>query len=316
MSRTAILAVDIGGSKFMTGLIRPDGTIIHKKREEWARGYTKPNIRRQLADAIGRTLSARPDVEISACGMTIPGLADPVKGIWLSTEFMGIRNYAIAEDLGGEFNIPFFIENDGRACVLAERYFGAGRQCDHFLYITVSNGVGGGLFLNGSLHSGAFGHAGEVGQIVVVEEGRLSDDGTAGTLEMYAATAGLVQNYLEAGGSRYGEGETLDGEEIAMRARSGDPAALEAFRLEGYYLGKTVAALHNVLDLERVIVGGGISLAFDLFQSSLIDTVYRQTFKRSYASPEILPTPLGYDGALLGAASLVVHARSGRPERV
>jgi glucokinase len=302
----AILAVDIGGSKYMTGLIRPDGTIIAQERRTWT-AYTQPLIRAQLMQAISDMLLAHSDVEIAGGGATIPGLADPESGIWRSTEFMGIKDYAIATDFEREFSIPFFIENDGRACVLAERYFGAGQGCDNFLYITVSNGVGGGLFLNGRLHAGAFGNAGEIGQVVVVENGRLSDDGTAGTLEMYAATAGLVQNYIEAGGDRSEPGAGLNGKHIAALARAGYAPATEAFRLEGYYLGKAIAAVHNVLDLEKVILGGGLSLAFDLFKPSLVETVRTQTYKRTYESPEIAVTPLGYTGALFGAAALVLN---------
>ena len=303
--KEAILAVDIGGSKYMTGLILPDGTLLDKKRYVWT-DYTQPLIREQLIGAIRKLLEAHPDLHIIVGGITIPGLADPESGVWISTEFMGIKNYPIAKDLNAMFDLPFFIENDGRACVLAERYFGAGQDCDDFLYITVSNGIGGGLFLNGKLHRGTTGSAGEIGQCVVVENGRMSGDGTAGTLEMYAAAAGLVQNYLEAGGRRRIDGKEPDGASIAALAAEGDPAALETFRLEGYYLGKAIATLHNVLDLKKVILGGGLSLAFDLYKDTLLETVYTQTYKRPYPSPEILATPLGYEGALYGAAALVM----------
>ena len=306
--KEAILAVDIGGSKYMTGLIQPDGTLLAKERKTWTE-YTQPLIRGQLLEAISDMLGAHPDVRVIGGGVTIPGLADPQSGVWVSTEFMGIKDYPIARDLEEVFGLPFYIENDGRACVLAERYFGAGRDCDDYLYITVSNGIGGGLFLNGKLHRGAAGNAGEIGQCVVVENGRMSGDGTAGTLEMYAAAAGLAQNYLEAGGRRRIDGKEPDGASIAALAAEGDPAALETFRLEGYYLGKAIATLHNVLDLKKVILGGGLSLAFDLYRDTLLETVYAQTYKRPYPSPEVLATPLGYEGALYGAAALVLNRK-------
>jgi predicted NBD/HSP70 family sugar kinase len=305
MMKKTFLAVDLGGSKYMTGLVSSDGEVLYSKRFLWER-YSQEDIRRQIMESIEETLSVNPGIKVEAAGVTIPGLADPEKGLWLSPEFMGVRNYPVAAEIHGVFGFPVFIENDGRACVLAERCFGAGKDCDDFLYITVSNGVGGGLFLNGNLYSGAYGNAGEIGQCVVVENGRMSPDGTAGTLEMYAAAAGLVQNYILAGGSAAIDGAPADGKSIAALAAKGDPAALCAFRSEGYYLGKAIATANNLLDIKKVIIGGGISLAFDYFKDSLIQTVKEQTYKRNYPTPEILPTPLGYEGALLGAAAVAL----------
>ena len=299
------LAVDIGGSKYIVGLIDEGGRILAQKSYRW-NAYTLNDIDRQIKNAIRDLLSAWPDLQITAAGATIPGLADPHKGIWLSTEFMGIKNYAIARELENTFNIPFYIDNDGKACVLAERHFGAGRDCEDFLYMTVSNGIGGGLFLNGRLYRGAFGNAGEIGQFVVEEQGRLSDDGTAGTLEMYAAAAGLVKNYIEAGGSATIDGKPADGKSIAAQAAAGGPAALRAFELEGYYLGKAIAAAHNIIDFQKTIIGGGLSLAFEFYKDSLLKTVKEQTYKRNYTALEIIPTTLGYEGALYGAATLAI----------
>jgi len=299
------LAVDLGGSKYIVGIISEDGLIVCQKTYKWS-AYTLPEVDRQIKAAIKEVLLENPGVEITAAGATIPGLADPRSGIWLSTEFMGVKNYAIADELNSAFGLPFHIENDGKACVLAERHFGAGRDCDDFLYMTVSNGIGGGLFLDGKMYSGAFGNAGEIGQFVVVENGRTSDDGTAGTLEMYAAAAGLVQNYVEAGGSATIDGRPADGRSIAAEAAAGGHAALRAFELEGYYLGKAIAAAHNILDFKKVILGGGLSLVFSLYKDSLMRTIKEQTFKRDYQTPEVVPTPLGYEGALYGAATLAI----------
>lgn len=309
------LAVDIGGSKYIIGIVNENGEILHLKTYTWL-GYTQDAIDQQLKNAIQEMLNQQKEIKIVAGGVTIPGLANPNQGLWVSTEFMGIKNYSIAESLEKEFKFPFYIENDGKACVLAERHFGAGKDCDDFLYITISNGVGGGLFLNGALYRGAFGNAGEIGQIVVVENGRISDDGTKGTLEMYAATAGLVKNYIEAGGNALINGQQADGKLIAAQALAGDHAACKAFDLEGYYLGKAIALIQNVLDVKKVIIGGGLSLAFSLFETNMNKTVEAQTYKRDYPSLEIVPTPLGYEGALYGAATLAILGTENKMNKV
>ena len=261
-------------------------------------------------------LNQQKEINIVAGGVTIPELANPNQGLWVSTEFMGIMNYSIAESLEKEFKFPFYNENDGNAYALAERHFGAGKDCDDFLYITISNGVGGGLFLNGTLYKGAFGNAREIGQIVVVENGRISGDGTKGTLEIYAATTGLVKNYIEAGGKALINGQQVDGKLIAAQALAGDLAACKAFELEGYYFGKAIALIHNVLDVRKVIIGGGISLAFSLFETNMIKIVEAHTYKRDYTSLEIVPTPLGYEGAFYGAATLAILGTENKMSKI
>lgn len=103
---------------------------------------------------------------------------------------------------------PAAIENDARACALAERMFGAGKDVDDFFYVTVSNGIGGALFLNGALYTGALGNAGEIGHCTAVENGRPCGCGKRGCLEAHAAGPAISKNYLELGGTPDEAGHT------------------------------------------------------------------------------------------------------------
>ena len=161
MMRT-FLCFDIGGSKYNVGLLRQDGTILARQKSLW-HGHTQQEMLAELFCAGHAVLAQCPGQAPCAAGATIPGLADAASGMWVEASFSGIRNVPIAHLLEQEFGLPAAIENDARACALAERMFGAGKDVDDFFYVTVSNGIGGALFLNGALYTGALGNAGEIG---------------------------------------------------------------------------------------------------------------------------------------------------------
>ena len=299
-----VLALDIGGSKLMVGLATLQGTILCSEKFLWD-ALSPAAILAMIQEKASRMLVDYPQHQPSAIGVTIPGLADSAKGLWVESSFSGIENLAIAEELTNCFGLPAYIGNDAQACALAESYYGSGKGTDHFLYVTVSNGVGGALFLNGKLYCGARGNAGEIGHCVVVENGRTCKCGSKGCLEMYAAGPGVVKNYRELGGKSQMSGQPASAQLIAQLARTGDEAARKTFELEGYYLGKAIAAACNLLNPERVIIGGGISLAFDVFEQSLKSTFFQSIYQKANKNVIIEPTPLRYSGGLLGAVALV-----------
>lgn len=314
MSDKVILVVDIGGSKYMPGFVDYDGNILYQERREWV-GVDKEAVTEQLIAAIREVCEKNPELAARAQvgGLTIPGFADPEKGIWVESDFLKITDFPVCEILEKEFHIPFYADNDGKACALAEKYFGSAKEDVTFLYMTVSTGIGGAFYLEGSLYDGAECHAGEVGQPVVEEFGRPSDTGSVnGIVEMYASGRGLARNYAELGGLEKVNGKTPGGPEIVEQAACGEKAAIEAIDREGKYLGRVIADMCCLVPLQSVVIGGGISLMFDTFKDSL----YKE-FHRIHPDKEvrIVPTLLGYTGAFLGAAAVAVRGMEGGNKR-
>lgn len=305
MSKKCVLAVDVGGSKYITGFIDNDGRILCSKREEWT-SYEADKIIAQLVGSICDTLSAHAEFTPESIGMTIPGIANPEKGVWVGSPLGRIRNFAVCDFLQKKTGLPVYIDNDANACALAELYFGTCRNFRNFLYMTVSSGIGGAFILNRSLYYGTHGGAGEIGLTVAVKNSdRKNEHGQRGLLELYAATGGLAQNYMEAGGSLLANGKLPGGKEIAQLARQNDKAALKAFELEGYYLGSAIANVNNLMDLEGVVIGGGLSLAFDLYEDSMQAQIKAED-SQGNSSFRVMPTVLGYEGALVGAATVAL----------
>ena len=143
----------------------------------------------------------------------------------------------MAEILTKEFGLPAYVDNDVNACAIAEKRFGCCKDVKDFAWITVSNGIGGALYLNNDIYYGAFGNAGEIGHFTVVDGGRPCNCGSSGCLEMHAAGPAILKNYEEK------TGNVKTAKELSEMARDGDKEAAAIFNLEGEYLGKAVAAL-------------------------------------------------------------------------
>ncbi len=297
------LAIDIGGSKCVVGLVDREGVVLYKERFLW-RQLDTAHILEDIISHTKALLKSHPDISPQVIGASIPGLTDPGKGLWVEASFSGIRNWPIAAALGEALGFPVYIDNDGQACALAERLFGACRDTADFLYLTVSNGIGGSIFADGRLYSGHSGAAGEIGHCTAVEGGRPCKCGLRGCLEMHAAGPAIARNYQEMGGKPMPDGMMADAAEIAHRALCGEKEAIAVFELEGQYLGRAIAMACNLLNPRKVIIGGGVSLAFPLFEQSLKETVAQHVYRAANPGLEILPTALGYDGGLLGAAAV------------
>lgn len=299
-----VLCIDIGGSKILTGILDEKGQVLFSQK----RMFSKPD-KKQVVDAILEESSAvlkepswkeREDEEVIAVGVSIPGLADSEKGLWVYAPFSQIHNFNVRELLEEHFHKPVFLENDGNICAVGEKRFGLAKDTDDFLWITVSNGVGSGFFLNGRLYNGAFKGAGEMGHVKVENDGALCPCGGHGCLEAYASGPGIVRRYRELTGTE----EEITALEISNRARENDEAALKVFQDEGMYLGRAIAHAVNLLNLPLVVLGGGIAGAYDLFRVSLEDTLKKQVFGDANRKLRVVTTALGYEASLIGAGAL------------
>ena len=306
MKKTA-LCFDIGGSKYITGLIDEDGTVLKTQKDTW-KELSKEGILASLfasGDAMLAQAAAEGLPKPSAVGSTIPGLTDAEKGIWVEASFSGIKNFRIAEALREHFGLPVAIDNDSRACTRAEMRFGCCRNVRDFFYMTVSNGIGGAVVIDGKPYTGALSNAGEIGHCRIVEEnGRPCKCGGTGCMEIQAAGPGISRNYLELGGTPLPDGSAPSCLEITERARAGEQAAIETFRLEGRYLGTGLAWAANLLNPEKIVIGGGVSLAFDQYGPYLMKEFRERIYRNANPGLTVEPTPLGYLEALYGAAAL------------
>lgn len=294
------LAVDIGGSKLTVGIVTAQGSVLVKRRFALPK-ISDPEV--LLDTVIEKSTGVLEDVgssRIRCAGVTIPGLADPGRGMWVYSPFSGIESYPIAEALSRRLGFDVRIENDVNACAIGERAFGVCTGCEDFLWVTLSNGVGGGLILGGRVYRGATGFAGEVGHTVAVRGGLKDDAGIAGALEAYASGRGIRARYRQLSG-RVPENGAVG---VARLARRGDRHALSVFDTVGVCVGAVVAAAVNLLNLPTVVLGGGVSQSFDLFCDALRRTIAAEVFSAANPNPRVVVSRFPTEAALLGAAAL------------
>lgn len=254
--RRLFACIDIGGSKFVAGICDEGGDILCSTRHEWS-GVSEGQILEQVASAMGEELAEHPGLRnrVVAGGVTIPGFADPKRGIWVDSDYLNVHDLPICDFLANRLRLPFFGDNDCNACALAEHYFGTAKGARDFLYITVSSGIGGGIFLGDRLFYGDRQLAGEIGLTVVEDRPRPEFSRfPRGRLEDYCSTRGMRTTYVSLGGTAQ---SSFGGREIAAAARAEDPAALETMRLEGVYLARAIARMDAVAAPSQVVVGGG-----------------------------------------------------------
>ncbi len=306
MSRR-VLAIDIGGSKLLVGIVEPDGRIVSTRRLSLAKETTGSEIVDHVVRLYEQLVSEAEGPAAVGAGITIPGLTDPAAGLWVYAPFSGIRNFAICERVSSRVGLRACCENDVNASAVAEKRYGICRGVDNYLWVTVSNGVGGGVFINGRLYRGAFGYSGEIGHIVIEGAG---GDREGSDVESLIGGPALVERYRRMCRGA-GADDTITPRSIADRARRGEAAARAIYRSVGQYLGVAIAAAVNVLNPEMVVVGGGISCAFDLFQDALLSTVRERVFGPANSGLSIRKSRFPVEAALLGAAAIAFETAGG-----
>lgn len=236
--------------------------------------------------------------DVEFVGLSVAGTVDREGEKILATpNLRSLAGTDVKQSLEAEFGVPVAMENDGSCFTWGECLFGGGRGADSVIGLTLGTGVGGGMVLSIDsskvLFRGPFGSSFEVGHMVIQFEGAECSCGSRGCLEAYASS----QFFRRMGG--------LSPLEIQKRAEAGDTFSRELFREYGRYLGVGISNLVNLLDPQMVILGGGISNAWDLFIKEA-----RNEISRCVLSPEprqgvkIVRSELGAVASAIGAAHL------------
>lgn len=312
------IGVDIGGTKIAAGLVDDAGTVVQRVRKETpARSFdgVVDAIAEACADLVG--YAHEHDLElISAVGMGAAGLVDETGQIVRFAPNLGWTEAALGPRVSQASGLPTIVENDATAAAWGEFRFGAGRDAETLVAVTVGTGIGGGIIIDGRPLRGSFGMSAEFGHIVQVPDGRLCGCERRGCWEQYGSGNALVREARDLVAERRSEGGTLlsmgdgtpigvTGVHVTQAARAGDPVAIEAFRRVGYALGRGMADLTAILDPELYVLGGGVSEAGDLLLAPVVEAYEQSVIAREYRpSAQIVLAQLSNDAGLIGAADL------------
>ncbi len=314
---TKRIGIDVGGTNVKIALVDGEGKIIYSNSvptyAQMGYEYTVNNIKQAIRDLMKETNTDAKEIE--GIGFDFPGQVDYKTGVVkLAPNIPGWINVPIAQMIEEEFNIPTRIDNDVRCAALGELKFGAGKGCENFVCITVGTGIGSGLVINGQLVRGAANAAGEIGHIKLqMNGGPICGCGDTGCLEAFASGPSIVamaQEYLKGGKStKFREMAGADGEItpyiVAKAAEAGDPVAKRIFEIVGTYIGMGLVSVINLLNPEKVIIGGGVAAAGDLLLDPIRKTIKERAMVVAGNSVEIVPAELGNSAGVIGASMLV-----------
>lgn len=305
-----VLAVDLGGSKLEVGLVTSDGEILCTSRCELSgTPYTRNALLDKISVGVQDLIKQYGELGAEAVGVSIPGPCDPINGVFLRNFTNEISNWPIADDLTQLFSLPVFGDNDVNACALAEKAFGICKNCSDYMWVTLSFGCGGAFFLNNMLYRGSTNLAGEVGHIPVkFDYPSRCKCGVYGDMEVEGSGTAIGRKYLEQTG--HPPNATFFSKDVSRLARKGDKKAIALFFESGYCLGRICAMAINMLNLPKIVLGGGVVVYdYDLLKPGLDQALNELVFPPVKGSFSVDVTALGYHASLLGAAALALsHA--------
>jgi glucokinase len=319
ISGTCLLGIDIGGSKILTAVTNPSGEIISSDYTITPAQEDVGKIIDELIASIHRSVDgAKLKMEdIAAIGIGAPGISNPDSGIvYSSPNLPSWRNVPLKQILKNRLKRPAFLINDANAAALGEFYYGAAREVMHFIYVTISTGIGGGIVINGDIYTGTLGTAGEIGHMIIEHDGPLCGCGNRGCWETLASgtalareakqriEGGVTTSIMETVGGRI---EEITAEVVHAAADQGDATAKELIAQTSYYLGIGLTNLVNIFNPKLIVIGGGLSNIGDSLLQPAYDVVRERAFREAYDAVGFARAKLGRNSGVLGAAAFAFH---------
>jgi glucokinase len=309
-STTHFIGIDLSGTAIRAVVITNDGNVIDRREV----ALNREQVITQVAELVSALRAVAPT--IGAVGVAIPGLVDRK-----TDRVVSARNFpaAVLKNLHSELmkatGLRFELENDANAAAYGEYQTDAGNGCHDLFYMSIGNGIGGAIILDGKLWTGASGLAGEVGHITIDAEGIECVCGNTGCLETLASAPHIVRRAKErlnrdstSSLSKLALNADFTADDVAQEAMNGDDFALMMIERTGKYIGTGVATVINLLNTERIVLGGGVMETGDLILKPIIEEAGRRAFQPCFEATQIVAGTLGLDASAIGAAMLARDA--------
>ena len=313
---THFVGVDLGGTTLTAAVVDVNtGERVGRHRVPTEAKEGHDAVMARMADLVDAAIAdaGMEKSSIGGVGVGVPGVLDLERGMTLFLPNLPgeWREVPLRDTLQEAAGLPVTLLNDVRSFTLGEKTFGAGRDVDTMVCFAIGTGIGGGIVIDGELHLGLGGTAGEVGHHVIDPFGPRCGCGSRGCLEAHASGPAIVAMGLKAvtqgRTTSIGERVSYDLNKvtpkvIAEAAYDGDAIAQEIYERAGFFIGIGVANLITIISPEMVVIGGGVAQAGEILFEPIIRTA-RETVKVAPIDEvEIVPAELSTDAGLMGAA--------------
>lgn len=314
------VGIDIDVDFISFSLIDITGRILHEGMTPLASNLPE-NVALQAAAYLKELLPGYfSDMSrLLGIGVSVPGVVDSDTHKVVLAPNLGWNDIDIGHMLGGHMGVPVYVENEAMASAICENWLGACKDKENFVCINIKSGIGAGIFTGGRLYRGTGGSAGEVGHIVVDENGPRCGCGNYGCLETMASTGRIVEKVRKM--LRQGMpsclNESADIEDvgidaIAQAARAGDEASREVLLESARFLGIALSSLVNTLNPSRIVLGKDFVKYGDLVMDRIKSVVDCKALKLASSKVEIITSAIGEKSSNLGAAIIPLKLLFGR----
>lgn len=304
------IGVDLSGATLRAVLITATGEVIERREAPLER----EGVIAQVANAATELRDVAPNIRV--IGVGIPGLVNRLTDrVIVSTDLPSVVRSDIHTELMKATGLHIELENDANAAAYGEYKVGAGRGSRDMFYATIGTGIGGAIILGGRLWMGASGFAGEFGHITIDAEGSECMCGNMGCLETVASSSNIVRRANErlyrdntSSLSRLAMNKQFTAADIVREAKNGDDFSILMMERTGKYIGAAVASVINLMNIERIVLGGVVMEAGDLILNPIIREAERRAFQPCFEATQIVAAELGTDAVAIGAAMLARDA--------
>lgn len=304
------IGIDLGGTTIKGALVNAAGEILHETRVDTEKNNSNALLN-QIVEMV-KNLHHLTDNRAASIGIGVPGLVNlKTNRIEVMPNLPDLSDFDVPAVLSETTGLPCAIDNDADAAAYAEHQAGVAKGKKEVFFVSLGTGVGAGLILDGKVYRGANGFAGEFGHMTIDPEGIECSCGNIGCLETIASAPSIVRRMR----SRLKRDRTsslsllviprdreLTAEDIANAAKSGDEMSQLIMERTGMFLGIALAAVVNLLNLEMIVMGGGVMAAGDLILKPTINETRRRAFPPSFRGCEIVSASLGPSAGVIGAA--------------
>ncbi len=303
-SSRAVLGIDFGHSHVQVAVADLAHNVLAERRCDLDvnhRALEALDASARMVDEVLNETGVRRENLIGA-GIGIPGPVDRARGtVGSATILPGWIGLRIAAEMEARLALPIEIENDANLGALAEMTWGSGRDCSNFAYIKAATGIGAGIVIDGKLLRGASGTAGEIGHTTLDGRGALCYCGNRGCLETVASGPAIVRLVSNGDGAQL----TLGG--VITLAAEGDVRCRRALSDAGREIGIAIAGLCNLINPERVVIGGVLSRAGDLVLDAIRASIRRYAIQSAAERVEVVAAVFVERAELLGCLALALQ---------
>ena len=307
------LGIDIGGTNTVFGCIDKDGECLLTGSIPTQKHIDINDYLNELFENVKKEIvNSKEELEVIGIGIGAPNASFYTGTIENAANLRWKGSVPLVDLVKKRMDVPVFITNDANAAAMGEKVFGAAKDMNNFMVITLGTGLGSGIVVNGDVLYGHDGFAGEVGHMIVRKSGRECGCGRKGCLETYVSATGVKRTVYKLLARHIGDSELRDvpfsqltAKMVAEAANRGDMVAKETFTYTAKMLGEVLANVVAVTSPQAIFLFGGLTKAGDILFKPVEETFEEELLAIYKGKIKVMPSGIKDNAAVLGAAALI-----------